>query len=171
MVKGIERREKCYVEVIADHMADGRVEPLAVIWEDGRVFPVDKVKGRQYAASMRVGGHGMRYTVRMGGKDRFIWLDDEGWYVERIVHDGIVSLVSPGDGVERIPEGQSEERKCMSSFIPIGIDQESELMDHIEILARRRGLPVVSPLWKEAPNECYAGDAMSGMEDLSASAR
>lgn len=95
MVRGIDRREKCYVEVIADHPVDGKVMPLAIIWEDGRRFPVDRVTDARYAASMKVGGHGMRYTVSIGGKLRYLWLDDRGWYVERIVRDGITSLQDP----------------------------------------------------------------------------
>lgn len=75
-MKGIERREKCYVEVIPRHALDGSVEPLALVWEDGRVFAIDRVIEKRRAASMRVGGHGLRYTVSICGRERFVWLDD-----------------------------------------------------------------------------------------------
>lgn len=91
-MRGIERREKCYVEVIADHDTGGGVTPLAIIWEDGRRFEVDRVMERRYAASMKVGGHGMRYAIEVGGRQKFLWHDERGWYVERIVHDGITAM-------------------------------------------------------------------------------
>lgn len=94
-MQGIERREKCYVEVIARHDLEGNVHPLSIIWEDGRSFAIDRVMERRHAASMKVGGHGLRYTVLIEGHPKFLWLDDQGWYVEKIVHDGYVSLVSP----------------------------------------------------------------------------
>ena len=87
MVQGIERREKCYVETIVDFGVDGRITPLAIVWEDGRRFDIDGVAERRYAASMKVGGHGMRYTVIIGGRARHLWHDDKGWYVEKIVRE------------------------------------------------------------------------------------
>lgn len=92
MVQGIERREKTYVEVVLDVSTEGKVTPLAIYWEDGRCFCVDRVLERRYAASMKVGGHGMRYTVSVEGKLTHLWNDDAGWYVERIVHDKVTSM-------------------------------------------------------------------------------
>jgi len=92
MVQGIERREKCYVEVVLDVSSEGKITPLAIYWLDGRCFCIDRVVERRYAASMKVGGHGMRYTVFIEGKPKFLWNDENGWYVERIVHDGITSM-------------------------------------------------------------------------------
>ena len=90
MARGIERREKCYVEVVVDVDADGRETPLAICWEDGRRFRISRVVERRYAASMKVGGHGMRYAVIVEGQaqPRFLWHDDRAWYVERIVNEG-----------------------------------------------------------------------------------
>ncbi len=92
MVQGIERREKRYVEVIADFDAQGQITPLAIVWEDGTRFEIDRVSERRRAASMKVGGYGTRYTVHIGGKLRYLWQDDNGWYVEAIVHDGITAM-------------------------------------------------------------------------------
>ncbi len=92
MVRGIERREKLYVEVVVDVDADGTTTPLAIVWEDGRRFDVDRVVERRHAASMKVGGYGVRYTVQIGGRERHLWQDDRGWYVEAIVHDGITAM-------------------------------------------------------------------------------
>ena len=92
MVRGIERREKCFVDVITDTDVDGIITPLAINWDDGRCFIVDRTIERRYAASMKVGGHGMRYAVVVEGKPTFLWHDGERWYVERIVHDGITAM-------------------------------------------------------------------------------
>lgn len=143
-MRGIERREKCYVEVIADHDVDGRVEPLAVVWEDGRVFGIDRVVEQRYAASMKVGGHGLRYTVVMGGRERFIWHDDAGWYVERIVHDGVVSLEEAA-GPSRERDSSDEvpvEDRCVSAFVPVGIDEAERIANALNVLAKRRNVPI-----------------------------
>ncbi len=92
MVSNIERREKCYVEVIADFGVDGTVTPLVIVWEDGTRFPIESVSECRRAASMKVGGYGTRYTVHIGGKVRYLWKDANGWYVEAIVNDGITAM-------------------------------------------------------------------------------
>lgn len=91
-MRNIEHREKCYVEVVADHDVDGGVTPLAIYWADGRCFTVDRVEDKRYAASMKVGGHGLRYAVYIEGKPKHLWHDGERWYVEQIIHDGITSM-------------------------------------------------------------------------------
>lgn len=143
-MRGIERREKCYVEVIADHDVDGRVEPLAVVWEDGRVFGIDRVVEQRYAASMKVGGHGLRYTVVMGGRERFIWHDDAGWYVERIVHDGVVSLEEAAGPSRKCDNSGEEpvEDRCVSSFVPVNIDEAERIVDALNVLAKRRNVSI-----------------------------
>ncbi|MCD8199565.1 MAG: hypothetical protein LUD25_01180 [Coriobacteriaceae bacterium] len=92
MVSGIERREKHYVEVIVDVDPEGEVTPLELVWEDGRHFEIERLIERRRAASMKVGGYGIRYTVQIGGRQRHLWQDDSGWYVEEIVHDGITTM-------------------------------------------------------------------------------
>ena len=63
---GIESRKKTYVEAVVDIDPDGRQRPLAIYWGDGRCFVVDRVLESRRAASMKVGGHGIRYTVAEG---------------------------------------------------------------------------------------------------------
>ena len=83
-MRGIERREKRYVEVIADMDEDGRVVPLEVVWADGRHFAVSKILDVRRRASMKVGGTGICYTVRVGGSRESTYLFREGdrWFVE-----------------------------------------------------------------------------------------
>jgi hypothetical protein len=76
--------EKRYVDVVSLTTADGRVTPLEVRWEDGRRFEVDKVLDRRPARSLKTGGTGMRYTVRVGGRTTYLFYDDYrgAWFVE-----------------------------------------------------------------------------------------
>ena len=53
MVQGIAARRKRYVEVEATFLEDGRIVPRAVIWHDGRRFPVRAVLGRRRCASLK----------------------------------------------------------------------------------------------------------------------
>ncbi|MGI6199719.1 MAG: hypothetical protein ACOYJA_03000 [Christensenellales bacterium] len=73
---------KVFVEVITRTDADGMVTPLAVVWEDGTRYVIDRVLDRRQAASTRVGGQGIRYTVRIGGRETFLFLESPKWFVE-----------------------------------------------------------------------------------------
>ena len=74
---------KVYVDVTARFDKDGQVTPVSVTWEDGRRFPVDRVLDIRRAASLKAGGAGIRYTVRILGKETFLFLEENRWFVER----------------------------------------------------------------------------------------
>ncbi len=74
--------QKVLVEVIARFAIDGSIIPLYVIWEDGRKFEVDKVMDVRRAASLKAGGQGTRYTIRMMGKETYLFYDDLVWFME-----------------------------------------------------------------------------------------
>lgn len=61
---------------------DGKVIPLEIEWEDGRLFAVDKVLETRKVASTKGGGKGLRYTCRILGKEKYLFLDDYLWWVE-----------------------------------------------------------------------------------------
>ena len=65
-------------------MPDGMVIPLFFTWEDGREYQIDKLLDRVRAASLKAGGIGMRYTVRIRGKETYMWLEDScnRWFME-----------------------------------------------------------------------------------------
>lgn len=75
---------KAFVKVQAEFDGKGKILPLSIQWEDGRVFPVDQVLDITPAASMSVGGSGLRYTCRIGGREKFLYLDWSlnRWFVE-----------------------------------------------------------------------------------------
>ena len=70
------------VNVIARHDEQGKVRPLEVEWEDGRRFGVDKLLDVRRAAALKAGGQGLRYTVRILGKETYLFEDEGRWFVE-----------------------------------------------------------------------------------------
>jgi hypothetical protein len=82
MVRGIASREKRYVKVVSVTDEDGRITPVSVEWNDGRVYEIDRVLDVRHAASLKVGGTGMRYLVRIGRTSTYLFHEDPRWYVE-----------------------------------------------------------------------------------------
>lgn len=77
-----------YVDVVAYCDEDGKVTPMYMIWEDGRKFEIDYILDIRRAASQKAGSLGLRYTVRILGKERYLFLqDDHRWFVEQEVSD------------------------------------------------------------------------------------
>lgn len=73
---------RAYVKVIVEVSPEGRTRPLAVEWEDGRRFEVDRLMDVRRAAATKAGGQGMRYTVRIRGRETYLFEDDGRWFVE-----------------------------------------------------------------------------------------
>lgn len=83
---------KVYVPVKVAFDELGRMFPRAIEWEDGEVYEIDKVLNVRPAYAERAGGQGDRYTVRMRGKETYLFFEhstDFGspitgrWFVER----------------------------------------------------------------------------------------
>ena len=65
----MEERRKVYVEVRARHLIDGTCRPETIKFENDEVYEIDRVKQCCRAASTKVGGTGLRYTVMICGKE------------------------------------------------------------------------------------------------------
>ena len=74
---------KVYVGVNAEFKPDGTLIPRSVLWEDGRVFEIDRILDVRRAASLKAGGTGIRYTVRIGSRETFLFLEEGRWFAER----------------------------------------------------------------------------------------
>ena len=72
-----------YIDVPARVSPAGRITPLSIIWEDGRKYEVDKILDIRRAASLKAGGTGLRFNVKIGRQETFIYLDDGRWWAER----------------------------------------------------------------------------------------
>lgn len=79
----MENRKKVYVEVRARHLTDGTCRPESIKFENDEVFEIDRVKYCYRAASTKVGGTGLRYTVMICGKETYLFDEENGkWFVE-----------------------------------------------------------------------------------------
>lgn len=74
---------KINLEVIAAFDLDDNIHPKAIVWEDGRVFDIDRVLDVRRAASLKAGGLGMRYICRIRGKEVKLFNDDGHWFMEK----------------------------------------------------------------------------------------
>ncbi|GHU68020.1 hypothetical protein FACS1894184_09020 [Clostridia bacterium] len=85
-------KRKVYIPVNADFDAAGNVLPRSFMWEDGRVYEIDKLLGVQPAAAQKSGGQGTRYTIRVMNQTRYIYFEHNSeygkaslgrWFIER----------------------------------------------------------------------------------------
>lgn len=83
--KGIMYRIKRYVAVTAHHDEEGRIIPRSIEWSDGRLFEIDQVCDMRRAASLKTGGDGIRYTIRIGETITYLFFEDPRWFVEEKV--------------------------------------------------------------------------------------
>lgn len=81
-MKGIEGRIKRYVSVVARMDEGGNVRPLSVQWYDGSTYAIDEITSVRRAASRRVGGDGICYTVRIGNTVTQLFYEAPRWFVE-----------------------------------------------------------------------------------------
>jgi hypothetical protein len=73
---------KVQVRVLAEFLENGQLRPLALIWPDGRRYEIDRVLDIRQAASLKVGGSGVRYTCRIMGKIVYLFQDESCWFME-----------------------------------------------------------------------------------------
>ena len=74
---------KVYVDVLASFTKEGVLMPMRFTWEDGDEYVIDMVKDVRRAASTRAGGVGDRYTCVVEGKEVFLFLEEDKWFMER----------------------------------------------------------------------------------------
>ncbi len=82
-INNVKPDPKVYVGVRAEFTPEGRILPRSVIWEDGREYQVDRILDVRRAASLKAGGAGIRYTIRIGAVRTFLFLEEDRWFVER----------------------------------------------------------------------------------------
>ena len=73
---------KKYVDMIVRYTEEGQIIPLAVRWSPDQLYEIDRVLDVQRAASLRAGGTGIRYLCRIKGQERYIWLEENKWFVD-----------------------------------------------------------------------------------------
>ena len=85
---------KVYVGVKAEFDENGTLLPLEIQWENGHRYSIDKVTNIRQAAATRAGGQGDRYTIRVNGRQSYLFFERSAnqtgnnigrWFVERRV--------------------------------------------------------------------------------------
>lgn len=71
-----------YICVISKMTPDGVPKPLQIIWEDGRIFDIDKILDIRNRASTKGGGAGKRYLVKIKNQERYLFLNNYKWFFE-----------------------------------------------------------------------------------------
>lgn len=61
---------------------EGDIRPLDITFENGKTYPIDRLKDRRRAAASKVGGTGIRYTVIIKRQETFLFEDEGKWFVE-----------------------------------------------------------------------------------------
>ncbi len=75
---------KVYVDVMAEFTRDGQLIPKKIVWEDGHIFDIDRIKDVRRAASLRAGGCGMRYTCQIDNCEAYLYYEEDNkWFVVR----------------------------------------------------------------------------------------
>lgn len=72
--------------MVALHTKSGDVTPLFIVWDNQVKYPIDKVIRKQKAASLKSGGMGMRYTIRIENHIRYLYYENPGWFIEKPTH-------------------------------------------------------------------------------------
>ena len=73
---------KAYVSVNLDVDEEGVCHPRFIRWENGLVFQIDQILYKCRAASKKVGGGGIRYTVMIRGRESYLFQEGNKWFVE-----------------------------------------------------------------------------------------
>ena len=78
----MHRTSRINLEVNAKFDLDGTIRPTSIIWEDGRVFAIDRVLDMRRAASLKAGGVGTRYICKICGKTVALFNEEGKWFME-----------------------------------------------------------------------------------------
>ncbi|MEE0675381.1 MAG: hypothetical protein U0K87_02500 [Ruminococcus sp.] len=72
---------KKYVKVTAEFDCDGNLLPRSIHWNSEKCYNIDNITDVRYTSSSSGDGEGIRYTCVIMGKQRFLFLKDNRWYV------------------------------------------------------------------------------------------
>lgn len=64
-----------YVDVVARFGRDGSIDPVCVVWRDGRSFPIDEVLEAGSFGTLIHGCQTARYRVRLGRHETDLYLE------------------------------------------------------------------------------------------------
>jgi len=74
---------KTFVKIIASFDEGGLITPLYIVFENCN-YKIDKITQITQAASLKSGGMGLRYTCKINGQQRFLFLEDSQWFIDKL---------------------------------------------------------------------------------------
>jgi len=74
--------KKEYVTVNVNIDEEGVIHPRFILWNNGVIYPIERVIHKCRASSSKVGGGGIRYTVLVSGRESFLYQEGSKWFVE-----------------------------------------------------------------------------------------
>ncbi len=80
--------ERVPVDVLVAHTREKGKLPRVIWFRDGEKYTIDAVRDRRQAAATKAGGTGIRYTIRIGARETYLFEDGETWFVEARVEGG-----------------------------------------------------------------------------------
>ena len=75
---------KMWIDVLCMHSKSGDIQPVAIIWDNGAKYYIDKVERVVFRASLKSGGVGIRYTCRIHDQMRYLFLEGDKWFIEKV---------------------------------------------------------------------------------------
>ena len=73
--------KKTYVKVIVEIDENGNKNPKSITYHD-KIYQIDRVLDMKPAVSMKVGGIGERYTIRINNQQTYLYYENNKWFVE-----------------------------------------------------------------------------------------
>ena len=73
---------KAYVSVNANIDKEGVIHPRFIRWDNGLIYQIEDILYKCRAASKKVGGGGIRYTILVKGHQSFLFQEGTKWFVE-----------------------------------------------------------------------------------------
>jgi len=73
---------KIYVDMTAVFDEMGNIMPVMFRFEDGNTYHIDKIIDVKKRAAMKTGGVGLRYTCRIKNALKYIYLEENRWFIE-----------------------------------------------------------------------------------------
>ncbi len=73
---------KKFVKVVVEFNEDGRKTPRKIYWNDDMFYNIDKVLSVKNRPSIKVGGMGERYEIKINGVVTFLFYEEGKWFVE-----------------------------------------------------------------------------------------
>ena len=84
----MEQYRKTPVDVLVRHSTSGKLMPAAILYDDGKTYPIEKVTECFYAKASKIGGEmALRYTIRVHGKETYLFEKDGIFFVEAKVKE------------------------------------------------------------------------------------